>query len=326
MKAFITGATGFVGSHLVDILLSKGFELKCLKRKTSSTKWLDGKNIEFVEGDLFSNDKLEEAIKDVDIIFNLAGVVKAKTKEDFRKANFFATKNLLEITKKCNPELKKFVHISSQAVCGPSNNLIPSKESDEPNPITTYAKTKLEGENEVLKYKNTFPIVVIRPPAIYGPRDTEILIYFKMAAKGINPLIGFKEKYVSLIHVKDLVSGILLAATNDKANGEIFFISSDKFYSWNEIGKAAATLFNKKSINVKFPHWLVFTVGGIAQLFSYFSKNAATLNIEKCKDLTREAWICSNEKAKNILGFKESMSLEEGFKSTAEWYKQNKWI
>lgn len=326
MKAFITGATGFVGSHLVDALISRGYQVRCLKRKTSSTKWLDGKNIEFVEGDLFSDDVLEKALADVDYVFNIAGVVKAKNTEGFRKANFFATKNLIEVCSRVNPGLKKFVHISSQAVCGPSSDLVPMTEEYTPRPHTAYGITKLEGEREVLKYKDTLPVTVIRPPAIYGPRDTEIFIYFQMAAKGITPLIGFKDKFVSLIYVKDLVNGIILAAENDKSNGEVFFISSDKFYNWKEVGETASALMNKKCINIRFPHWLVYTVGFFAQIFSVFSKNAATLNIEKCWDLTRTAWICSNEKAKKLLGFSEQYTLKEGFKESFEWYKQNKWI
>ncbi len=326
MRAFITGATGFVGSHLTDDLISKGYEVKCLKRKTSSMKWLEGKNVEFVEGDLFSNEILEEAVKDVDYVFHIAGVVKAKNKEEFRKANYFATKNLLEICKKANPNLKKFILVSTQALCGPSPDMTPITEEYPPKPHTTYGITKLEGELEALKYKDIFPVTVVRPPAIYGPRDTEILIYFQMAAKGITPLIGFGDKFVSLIYVKDLTQGIILAAENENSNGEVFFISSDRYYNWKEVGETASSLMNKKSINIKFPHWLVYTVGFFAQIFAAIAGKAATLNIEKCWDLTRKAWICSNEKSKRMLGFQEKYSLKDGFKLTYEWYKQNNWI
>src|SRR5690606_31077587 len=154
MKAFVTGATGFVGSHLVDGLIEKGIEPYCLKRSTSSTRWLEGKPVKYVDGDLFSNEELEKVIKDMDYVFHVAGLVKAKNKEEFVKGNHLATKNLIEITKKVNPGIKKFVHISSLAVCGPTPDENPLTEDYEPKPMTTYAVTKLAAEKEVMKYKD----------------------------------------------------------------------------------------------------------------------------------------------------------------------------
>ncbi|MEO8447108.1 MAG: NAD(P)-dependent oxidoreductase, partial [bacterium] len=175
MKALVTGATGFVGSHLVDRLIEKNYEVYCLKRKTSSTKWLDGKNVKFVEGDLFSNEALGNCIREMDYVFHVAGLVKAKTKQGFYHGNTEATKNLLEITYKVNPGIKKFIFISSQAAAGPTLTDKPKDENDKPEPITTYGITKLKAEEEVEKYKDKFPVTIIRPPAVFGPRDTEIL-------------------------------------------------------------------------------------------------------------------------------------------------------
>ena len=326
MKAFITGATGFVGSHLADKLLDKGFEVYCLKRKTSSTKWLDGKKINYVEGDLYSNDTLENVIKDMDYVFHIAGIVKAKSKNEYEIGNNLATKNLIEITYKVNPGLKKFVFVSSLASCGPNLNENEIDENYIPRPITNYGITKRLAEKEILKFKDKLNVVIIRPPAIFGPRDTEILVYFKTFSKGLNALIGFDKKYLSLIYVEDLINGIISSAELNLSSGEIFFICSDKPYSWDEISNVTSKILNKRAVKLRIPHWFVFTVGGIAQFFSLFSKKAATLNIEKCKDITRERWVCSNEKAKKVLGFKEQYSLEESFKKTTDWYKQKNWL
>jgi dihydroflavonol-4-reductase len=326
MKAFVTGATGFVGSHLVDRLLTEGFEVTCLKRKTSNTRWLDGKNVRLVEGKLFSNDILESVIKDVDYVFHVAGVVKAKNEEAYEKANVLATKNLIEITYKVNPGLKKFVLISSQAVCGPTPDEEPITEEYIPKPITAYGRTKRKAEKEVLKFRDKFPVVIIRPPAIYGPRDTEIFVYFKTFKKGLNSIIGFNDKYLSIIHIIDLVEGIFLAAVKETRSGDVFFIGSDREYSWDEISDAASFALNKKAFKIRIPHFVVYTVGFFAEIFSAFSKNAPTLNLEKCKDLTRERWVCSNRKAKEVLGFRETYTLIEGFKDTADWYTKEGWI
>ncbi|MBK8552325.1 MAG: NAD-dependent epimerase/dehydratase family protein [Ignavibacteria bacterium] len=326
MKALITGATGFVGSHLVDKLLEKNYEVYCLKRKTSSTKWLDGKNVKYVDGDLFSNEALEACIKEMDYVFHVAGVVKAKTKEGFYRANYEATKNLLEITYKVNPGIKKFVHISSLAACGPAKTDKSVDENTIPDPITTYGLSKLKAEEEVEKYKDKFPVTIIRPPAVYGPRDTEILIYFKTFSKGLNSVIGFDAKYLSLVYVEDLADGIVLAAENDAANGQKYFICFDKAYNWDEIGSLTSKLLGRKALKIRLPHSVLYSVGYLAELFSAFSKNPATLNLEKCKDITQLRWVCSNEKAKRELGFKAKYTLEESFKKTIDWYKEMKWI
>ena len=326
MKALVTGATGFVGSHLVDKLIEKNYEVYCLKRKTSSTKWLDGKNVKYVEGDLFSNDALESCIKDMDYVFHVAGVVKAKNKEGFYHGNSDSTKNLLEIAYKVNPGLKKFIFVSSLAACGPAKTDKPVDESTVPDPITTYGLSKLKAEEEVFKYRDKFPISIVRPPAVFGPRDTEILIYFKTFSKGLNSVIGFDAKYLSLVYVEDLADGIILAAENKIADGQKYFVCFDKAYNWDEIGSLTSKLLGKKALKIRLPHSVLYSVGYLAELFSTFSSKPATLNIEKCKDITQLRWVCSNEKAKQELGFKAKYSLEESFKKTIDWYKEMRWI
>ncbi len=326
MKALVTGATGFVGSHLVDKLIEKNYEVYCLKRKTSSTKWLDGKNVKYVDGDLFSNEALESCIKEMDYVFHVAGVVKAKNKEGFYHGNSDSTKNLLEITYKVNPGIKKFIFVSSLAACGPAKTDKPVDESTVPDPITTYGLSKLKAEEEVFKYRDKFPISIVRPPAVFGPRDTEILIYFKTFSKGLNSVIGFDAKYLSLVYVEDLADGIILAAENNKADGQKYFVCFDKAYNWDEIGSLTSKLLGKKALKIRLPHSVLYSVGYLAELFSTFSSKPATLNIEKCKDITQLRWVCSNEKAKQELGFKAKYSLEESFKKTIDWYKEMKWI
>ncbi|MEO6696255.1 MAG: NAD-dependent epimerase/dehydratase family protein [Ignavibacteria bacterium] len=326
MKALVTGATGFVGSHLVDKLLEKGYEVYCLRRNTSSVKWLEGKNVQYVNGDLFSNEALEKCIKDMDYIFHVAGVVKSKTKEGFFRDNYESTKNLLEITAKVNPGLKKFIFISSLAATGPALTEKPTDENTKPNPITTYGASKLKAEEEVLKYNDKFPVTVISPPAVFGPRDTEILIYFKTFSKGLNSVIGFDAKYLSLVYVEDLADGIVLAAEIEAANGQKYFLCFDKAYNWDDIGSITSKLLGKKAFKIRLPHSVIYSVGYLAELFSTFSKNPATLNLEKCKDITQLRWVCSNGKAKRELGFNPKYTLEKSFKKTIDWYKEMKWI
>jgi dihydroflavonol-4-reductase len=325
-KVFITGATGFIGSHLADALLKKNYSLKCLIRKTSNLRWLKDKGIEFVYGDLFSNDVLAEAVKDADYVYHIAGVTFAKKKEDYYRGNTEATKNFIDIVYRSNPAVKRFLFVSSQTAVGPSYDGKPVDESSECSPITTYGRSKLEAEKIVRTYFDKMKCTIVRAPAVYGPRDVAVYEYFKAMSRGLQALIGLGAQKVSLINSSDLVGGIILACESEKAVSNTYFISSEKFYTWREIGKITSRLMNKRTMPVKIPHFLVYTVGAFAQFFSLFSSKPAILNLEKCKDLTQRYWICSAQKAMDELGFRENAGLENGLKMTIDWYRENGWI
>jgi nucleoside-diphosphate-sugar epimerase len=324
--AAVTGANGFVGSHLVDYLLGKNFEVRCIVRKSSNLQWLTGKDVKIYDCGLFDKKGLREAFKDVNYIFHVAGVVKAKDEEGYFKGNVEATKVLLEVASEVKENIKKFVVVSSQTVSGPALDGKPVTEDMKPNPLTTYARSKLRQEEVALSYKDIFPVTICRAPAIFGERDTEIFIYFQVFNRGLTTMIGFDKKELSLLHVADLAEGLYLAAVSEKSNGEIYFISSEKFYNWDEVGEITSKVLGKKAFRIKIPHFIVFTIAAFAQFFAMFSSKPATLNIEKAKDLTQKLWICDTSKAIKELGYRQKVSIEEGIKRTCDWYKQMKWI
>ena len=324
--AVVTGSNGFIGSHLVDLLIKEGFLVRCIVRESSNLRWLDGKDIEIIKCGLFDKAGLEAALKNADYIYHVAGVVKSKTKEGYYKGNVETTRNLLDVALEQNKNLNRFVIVSSQTVTGPSLNSKPVNEETECEPLTTYGKSKYEAEKLALGYKDKLPITICRAPAVYGERDTEIFIYFQNFAKGITTKIGLDKKLISLIHVADLVEGLYMAAMSEKAIGEIYFISSEKYYLWDEINSITSTVLNKKAIKILVPHFLVYTLAAIAQFFSLFSSKAATLNLEKAKDLVQHAWICDTSKAMRDFGYRQNVSIEEGVKRTCDWYKEMKWI
>ena len=322
---FITGATGFIGSHLADELIKKNYQIKCLVRKTSNLQWLKNKPVELVYGSLFEKDVLSDAVKETDFVYHIAGVTFAKKKEDYFRGNTDATKNLIEICYNTNPGISKFIYVSSQTAVGPANSKVPVDENTDYHPITTYGRSKMEAEMIVRTYFDKMNCTIVRPPAVYGPRDVALYEYFKTMNRRLQPLIGFGDKLVSLIYGPDLVQGIILAGESHRANSNIYFISSEKFYSWKEVGDITSRLMNKKTFRIKIPHFVVYTIGAFAQFFSLFSSKPAILNLEKCKDLTQKYWICSAEKARVELGFKESVGLEKGIEETIRWYKDNGW-
>ncbi len=328
MKILVTGATGFIGSHLVDYLLELGYDVRATIRKTSNLQWLKDKNIELVETNLNSIDDVCKAVQDVDYIYHIAGLVAAKVYHAFLKANRDATETLLKACEQVNLNLQRFVLVSSQTVAGPSSSLEnPQTEDDLPKPITSYGKSKLEGEKITLNYSEKIPVTIVRPPAVYGPRDTAIMDIFKLANKGIAPLIGFEDKFVSLIYVKDLVRGIVLAGESNISEGQIYFITSHQFYTWNEIMDTMKIALGKKHLlKVKIPNTLVLALAGISDIFGRFSEKPPVFNYEKGIDFVQKYWICSPEKARRDLDYVSEVSLEDGLTETAEWYKFMKWI
>lgn len=324
--AVVTGGTGFVGSHLVDHLLDKGYEVRCITRKSSDLKWLKDKDVKIFDCGLYNKEALREIIRDADYVYHVAGVVKSKTKEGYFRGNVDTTRTLIEATLESNSNLKRFLVVSSQTVTGPSLDGKPVNEETDCRPITTYGKSKLEEEKLVLSFKDKLPITICRAPAVYGERDTEIFIYFKTFSKGLTTTIGFNEKKLSLIHVLDLVNGFYLAATNEKSKSQIYFISSEEFYTWPQINNITSKIIGKKPIVIKVPHFLVYTIAAVAQFAAMFSPKPATLNIEKAKDITQQYWICDTSKAVRELGYRQNISIEEGIKRTIEWYKKMNWI
>ncbi|MBI2429923.1 MAG: NAD-dependent epimerase/dehydratase family protein [Ignavibacteriales bacterium] len=324
--AFVTGGTGFIGSHLVDRLLSKGYTVRCLVRNPQKLGFLKGLPIEIFEGDLFTTSTLEKGIEGAQYVFHVAGVVAAKKKEEFYRYNRDGTKNIIEVTARVNPNVKKFIHISSQTAVGPGDGKTPVTESTPTRPITTYGKSKLASELEVLKLKEKIPVTILRVAAVYGPRDTATFDYFKSAYMGLELMIGFHDTYVSLVHAHDIVSGIVLAAESTKSAGQIYFLGSEKFYTWNEIGYVTRHVLNKKLFRVRVPKPLVFVIAGISGFASKFKSKPSVLNFEKAYDLIQDNWCCDITKAKTELGYQPEVTLEEGVKETVKWYLDHKWM
>ncbi|MCU7494324.1 MAG: NAD(P)-dependent oxidoreductase [Ignavibacteria bacterium] len=326
LVAVVTGANGFVGSHLVDLLLSKDFKVKCITRKSSNLKWLSGKNVEIIDCGLFDKEGLKKAFKGADYIFHVAGVVKSKEPEGYFKGNVETTRTVLEAAFEAKETIKRVLIVSSQTACGPSEKGKPVNEEVVCRPITTYAKSKLEEERLAKTYMDRLPITICRAPAVYGERDTEVFIFFQTFNRGLMTMVGMKDKELSLIHVLDLVRGFYLAAINENSVCKTYFISSEKLYNWNEIGKITAKVLNKKALKVKVPHFIVYTIAAIAQFFAMFSSKPATLNLEKARDLVQVAWTCDTSKAIKELGYRQEISVEEGIKRTCDWYKEMKWF
>ncbi|HTY10883.1 MAG TPA: NAD-dependent epimerase/dehydratase family protein [Bacteroidota bacterium] len=324
--AFVTGGTGFIGSHLVERLLAKGYMVRCLIRNDKKKGYLEKLPVEFFVGDLFSTEVLAKGISGADFVYHVAGVVGSRNKEGFYRQNRDGTRNVVECTAHVNPRLKKFVFVSSGAAVGPANASSMVNETTPYHPITTYGKSKMEAELEVLKFKDSLPITIVRPTAVYGPRDPATFDYFNTMNKGLEPLVGFKDKLVSLVHSTDLVTGIILAGETGLSTGQAYFLGSERPYTWSEIGETTKKVIGRNVFRVRLPEPLVYAVAAVAGLLSSFSDKPSVLNFEKGRDMVQDSWTFDSSKAKRELGYNPSVTLVDGIQETVEWYRKNGWM
>lgn len=324
MKAFVTGGTGFIGSHLVDALLEdpETKEVRCLIR--SQQRWLEGKPVTFYTGDLFSRQTLSEALEGVDVVIHNAAVLRGKTQRELDIVNVEATESLVRISHEKG--VKKLIILSSQAAAGPSVTR-PKREDDPMEPISMYGISKMKMENRIREIApDSLQVIFIRPPAVYGPREEQIYSYFKMAKFRISPIIGDgSSTRVSMVYVSDLVQGILKAIKFNSSGVESFFISGPELVTWNQIRKATDRALGSKSLPVKVPRSVVLRLGGLVEDVAGLMGAYPVFNRDKANELSQQ-WICDHEKAIRVLGYQPQFSLEEGISRTIEWYRSHYWL
>lgn len=328
MKALVTGATGFVGSHIADLLIERGMEVRCIARKTSNLRWLENKPIEIIEASLSDIDSLKAAVKGVDYIFHSAGLVAARNYSEFLKSNRDGTVNLIEAAIQGSPNLQRFLYVSSQTAAGPSKSLERPNTEDMPcNPITSYGKSKKAAEDAVNSYSGKLPYTIVRPPAVYGPRDTATLQIFQTLKTGIGTMIGLKPKYISLVHSADLVRGIVDAAMSPVTIGKTYFVASEEVYNWDRLLDAMRDALGKKFIlKVKIPHSVILSIAAISGFFGKFSDKPPVFDFEKGIDFIQNYWTCSTGNAMVDFGYRQQIPLEIGMKETVRWYREHKWL
>jgi nucleoside-diphosphate-sugar epimerase len=320
MKALVTGAAGFIGSHLAEALVKKGYEVTCVARKTSDLRWIEHLDLEYIICDLADIESCAGKIKDFDYIFHLAGVTKALSEKDYFLANAEYTRKLVQVAARDNLKLTRFIYLSSLAAIGPSSDCLPVREDSEPAPVSVYGRSKLEGEKAVREFKDRIPVTIIRPPAVYGPRDSDFFVMFKMIKKGIFPYWG--KCYYSLLYVEDLIQGILLSAEKEEAEGRTFFLTDETVYTNEDIAGEICSALGARALKIRLPR----SVLPFLAFFGQKMNKKGIINTDRIRDFRYSHWTCDGGKARNELGFKSKITLREGIKWTADWYKIHRWI
>jgi dihydroflavonol-4-reductase len=324
MKILITGGTGFIGSHLIDHFLDyNNTEIFALVRDLKNLKWLKGLKINLIEGDLLNIPLLPP---DIEYIFHVAGSTKAYKIAEYYTVNQQGTASLFQALKAQKIRPKRVVYISSIAASGPSSDGTAVKEDSPPCPVSPYGKSKLEGEIEALKYKDSIPLLIARISVVFGPRDRALIPYFKFIQKGILPSVGSKQKLVSLIYIKDLIKALDLCIHKELATGEILHLANPDPSSWEDLGRAAAEAMQIKLINLKLPLPIAYLVSCGAEVLGKIHGDPSILNRQKFEELRQDGWVADTQKAKEKLDFTPQYSLREAIHETINWYMTNNWL
>lgn len=322
-RAFVTGGTGFIGSHLVEDLIDDDLEVRCLIR--SRPKWLEGLDVVPVAGSLHDPAALEKGIRNADLVYHLAGATRAPDAETFRRHNVEAVQNLLDVCARRADPPERIVLVSSLAAVGRGARGA-AGEIDPLRPVSQYGASKAEMERTAWSYRE-LPITIVRPPAVYGPRDRDVLKFLQWMDRGLLPVVGpIDEPRVSLIHVRDLVRGIRVAARTDRAAGETYFLGSERPYSWAEIRDAATPALGREARLVRVPGLLVQAAGAVTELWGHLTGTHPPFNRDKARELRKACTACTIDKARRELGFAPEVPLEEGLAATIRWYRDRGWI
>ncbi len=327
-KILITGASGFIGGFLVEEALNRGLEVYAAVRKSSSRQYLKDSRINFIIVDFRNQQLLNEIIADYkfDFIIHNAGLTHASEETLLNEVNASYLNNLIEAINCSTHTTEKLCFISSLAAFGPADKQDSGIVSNDsiPKPVTKYGRSKLKGEN-ILKKEKELKWNIVRPTAVYGPREHELLSLFKTIDKGIEPKLGFSPQKLSLIYVIDLAK-IILDVTISAPNGGCYFAGDGNLYSPSELNYLIKTNLNRKTFKITIPIPVLSLIALINQTLSNITGNYPILNLDKINELKVKSWSIETDNLKNDINFAAFTKLEAGISSTIKWYRENGWL
>ena len=329
MKILITGASGFIGSFIVEEALKRGFETWAAVRKSSSREWLKDERIHFIELNLSSKAQLVEQLRgmDFDYVVHAAGVTKCLNKADFHRINTEGTKNLAEALLEVKMPLKRFVFVSSLSIFGAIKEQEPYeeiRESDTPQPNTESGRSKLEAEQFLAT--TTLPYIILRPTGVYGPREKDYFIMAKSIKGHSDFAVGYKRQDITFVYVKDVVQAVFLALDKGE-NGRQYFLSDGEVYQSTTFSDLIHEELGRPWwIRITAPVWVLRIVTFFGEYIGRMTGKVTALNNDKYNILKQRNWRCDIQPAIDELGYQPTVKLEQGVKETIQWYKENGWL
>jgi nucleoside-diphosphate-sugar epimerase len=336
-RVLVTGASGFIGHHLVTALMETDAEIVCLVRPTSDISRLETMGVSLIEGDVTREASLVSAVSGVDFVMHLAGATASFNPEFQRLVNEGGTKNIAEAcAHSASPPTLIFV--SSIAAAGPNPAGRSLKEEDPPLPVSHYGRSKLAAEEALRRWAGEMPITIVRPPIVFGEYDRDVFRMFEIVQQGWHLVPGWRERHYSIIHARDLAQGLILAAERgerlpsgergSEANGRgIYYIAYDTQPSYAELGSLIAEALERRGVRIMHvPGFLIWIVGAVSEALSHSRGRPSIINLDKAREASAGSWTCSSEKAEDQLGFRPQVALSERLRQTGRWYQEAGWL
>lgn len=335
MKILITGASGFIGSHIAEEALRQGMDVWCAVRKSTSRRYLADSRLNFIELNLSSVEQMSEAMKShqFDYVVHAAGATKCLNINDFYRVNTDGTANLCSVISKTQHALKRFVFVSSLSVFGaireqePHTDILPT---DTPRPNTAYGKSKLKAESVV--EQSGLPYVMLRPTGVYGPREKDYYVMVKSIVQHTDMAVGFSRQDITFVYVDDVVQAVFKALTSSAAVGGKYFLSDGDVYrstTFSDMIIDELTAISGKRpwvLRMTVPLWLLRIVCTVGEWYAQLTRNIIVLNKDKYNILSQRNWQCDISDARRDLGYEPQVKLREGVRRCVRWYKQEGWI
>ena len=331
MKILITGASGFIGSYIVEEALKRGFETWAAVRKSSSRAFLKDERIHFIELNLSSKQQLADQLRGqaFDYVVHAAGVTKCLNKADFRRINTEGTKNLVEALLEVKMPLKRLVFVSSLSVFGAIKEKMPYdeiREGDTPQPNTEYGRSKLAAEQYLESLGNRVPYIILRPTGVYGPREKDYFMMAKSIKQHIDFAVGFQRQDITFVYVTDVVQAVFLALEKGETGRKYFLSDGEVYQSTTFSDLIHEQLGRPWWLRITAPTWVLRIVTFFGEYAGRMTGKVTALNNDKYNILKQRNWRCDIEPARKELGFEPQVKLEEGVKTTIKWYQDNKWL
>jgi nucleoside-diphosphate-sugar epimerase len=327
MKVLLTGATGFVGSHVLDRLCAKGIQTVILLRNTSNTQFISRHldKIELRYGAVTDPESVSNALGDVTHVVHCAGLTKALKAADFYQVNHIGTRVVVEAVNRHTGQVQRLLHVSSLAAAGPVKPGERAHESDPPRPVSHYGKSKLAAELEV-KQNCKVEFVILRPPAVYGPRDEGFLPLFRTITRHVRPVLWGGIKELSLVFAHDLADAIVTCLLHPAAAGKTYFIANPEIVPTERFTSQIAKHLNTWTVSVPLPVPVLLPMFAMLELVSLLTGHATIMTSQKYAELRAPAWVCDPTRAQTELGITCPTTLETGVALTIDWYRQQGWL
>jgi dihydroflavonol-4-reductase len=324
MRILVTGASGFIGGHLVAELARRREHVSCLVRAPSRAGRLTGLPVDLVHGDLDDLASLRRAVEGATQVYHLGGATKALRAIDYYRTNAAGTARLLAACAGARVPPLRVVLVSSLAACGPSPIGRALTEEDPPRPVTPYGRSKLVAETVARMYADRFPLTVVRPPIVYGPADREAVALFRLVNLGVRPVPG--DGQLSLIHIDDLVAGLLLAGQDQVPSGRTYFLAGLEQPTFDELGRLVAAALGRRTVGVRVPYPVTQLSALMAELLARLRGRPSVFDRAKASEVHQSGWRCRADRAHEELGFSPRVDLAVGLRETVSWYRTRGWL